>query len=173
MEENRPAGGSDEPGNRDAAAMGGKFIAALAAAHGVEVSAAIELRAAFTEGQQGRISGIERENSRIGSYLQCLDFCTVLFDGEAQRTQTQRNAKPAEFDCSRLRDFTNSGGGRAPIRSHQGAVGRDRREFCIYYRQDAQTKRVVADGSKLNFDFFACDAKRALRLFGCLGDRKS
>src|SRR6185437_7466968 len=81
VNEDRPAGGADQPGNRDPTAVRAETVAALAAAHRVVIAATVELRTTFAEAEQRSIAGEEGEAAGRGIDLELLDS----FDGEGER----------------------------------------------------------------------------------------
>ena len=59
MNEHRPSGGADDERDRHASAEGAQLISALAAAIGEALAAAVELRTAFAESEDGRGARVE------------------------------------------------------------------------------------------------------------------
>src|ERR1700683_1993108 len=73
VEKHRPTGCSDQPGNRDRAAVGSQLIAAWAAAHPVGGPAPVELRTDLTQTEQWRASSGKINNAALAFDLELLN----------------------------------------------------------------------------------------------------
>jgi len=78
MKEHRPATGADQPRNRNAGAVGVKFVSSLSAPHVIGVAAAVELHPALPHSENR--PGAERERHRRG----------VPIDGESLHRRAVR-----------------------------------------------------------------------------------
>ena len=89
MEVNSPATGANQPGHGNARAVGAQPVALvghLAAAHGVNVAAAVDTQTAFPEAEQGSGPAGERNYGGLFVDLDVLDLLAFgRLDGECQR----------------------------------------------------------------------------------------
>ena len=93
MDEHRPAGRADQPGDGHAAAVRPQPVAALAAAHPVGRAAAIELRAALAEAEHGPVAQVERETRRSPVDADLLDEPAIR-RLDADRERLGRDGQP-------------------------------------------------------------------------------
>ena len=78
MDEHRPAGRADQPGDGHPTAVGPEAISALAAPHPVGRAPAVELRAALAQPQHRPVSQVERERAGLRIHPEPLHEPAVL-----------------------------------------------------------------------------------------------
>src|SRR5947209_8389579 len=120
VNEHRPSGSTDDPGNRNTAAVSSELIPALAAAHLVDRIAAIELRPAFTQAEQRRIPGYKRQRSCLRIDAKLLDqSCARVRDTKRRWVRINFNTNFAAFDLLTSKRAAELGDRFSPVISYE------------------------------------------------------
>lgn len=166
MKVKTPARSANEPRNGNASAVSAELVAALAAAHGVGGTAAVELRAAFAETQESGVSDRKGDGAGFGvddELLKGFAFCA--FDDGTEWIERKLYVAFADFDGAFVLSACKFRQRRSPVRLHERAVAFDRLRLPFFQWKDAEPKSVGAHRGNLNFYGTTGDLKILLRGF--------
>src|SRR5262249_8040547 len=115
VDEHGPAARADQPRDRHFPAERAQLVAALSAAHAVDVAAAIEARTAFAEPEDRGAAGLKRKTARGWIDLQHL----YAWNRERERLGRELDRNAARLDGLRLRICAELCDRRAPRLLHE------------------------------------------------------
>src|SRR5438094_470798 len=115
MNEQGPAAGPNEPGNRHAPSMRSQTVASLTAPHFVFVAAPIELWSTFAQPEQRPIAKIEEDGTRLFIDAKLLERTSVLLrKGDRERLAFYPNDHFSQGNSFRARENSKPGVRRYP-----------------------------------------------------------
>jgi hypothetical protein len=152
MDEERPPRRSDQPRDRDAAAVGAEAVTALAAAHAVLIATTVELRTAFAEAEERCGAREEGHRARCSIDFQALDGGVAVADRERERLgrEVDRELAAAGGACCPATEFRDW---LAPRGLDEGAIIGHSFGGAVLDSEYREPHGASANRRDLNFDF--------------------